>query len=642
MKILHIEDNPLDVELVGSLLKTEWPDCDVRVVFSWPALNATLDGGNYDLVLSDFTLGSFTGLDALRVVKEKAPGTPFIFVSGSIGEDRAIEALQAGAQDYVIKDRMKRLVTAVQRATRDSLERRRREEAEQRNKEQAELLNKAREAIIVTNLESEITFWNEGAERVFGWRASEVLGRRPEAILGMPFHAKLDEARKALETGGEWRGEVRLSDKFARDLVIELSMTLIRDDAGKPKARLSIGTDITAKKNLEEQFLRAQRLEGIGMLASGIAHDLNNVLSPIFLAVPMLRDQETNPVHIRMLTTLERSAERGAALVRQILAFAHGASGAPQLVQLKHLLQETRSVVLETFPKNIKLEDRIPGDLWPIAANPTQIHQVLLNLCVNARDAMPDGGRLTLRAENCMLDDSAARNIDGARPGAWAVIHVEDTGTGIPDETLARIWEPFYTTKADKGTGLGLSTVRGIVEAHKGFISLKTRSGHGTTFRVYFPAAEVAGSSGVSKSAHPFVVRGNGELVLVVDDEAQIRDVAASILSHYGYRVLTAKDGAEALAMFTTRSTEISIVVTDMNMPNLDGAALANVVHQLNPAIKVLGMSGMDSGARNSQMQRFEGAFMPKPFKTEDLLQAIYGLLHPSDETTEGGPSPNN
>jgi CheY-like chemotaxis protein len=243
---------------------------------------------------------------------------------------------------------------------------------------------------------------------------------------------------------------------------------------------------------------------------------------------------------------------------------------------------------------------------------------------------MPNGGVLSLKAENCMLDERAAKKIEGAMAGAWLVLHVEDTGTGIPPEALGHIWEPFYTTKdADKGTGLGLSTVRGIVEHHRGFISLKTQPGRGTTFRVYLPAAEIPAKTGHLDPVRPSSVRGNGELVLIVDDEAQIRDITAAILSRHGYRVLIAGDGSEAVSIFAARSSEISVVVTDMSMPNLDGSVLANIVQHLNPAVKILAMSGLSSGGGESKMQRFTGAFLFKPFKVEALLQAVNKLLHP-------------
>jgi nitrogen-specific signal transduction histidine kinase len=414
-----------------------------------------------------------------------------------------------------------------------------------------------------------------------------------------------------------------------------MNAPLIYDEASlppidAPQARMADGPDGAARKRLDQQYQRTQRLESIGMLASGIAHDLNNVLAPIILAAPVLREHATNPEDLRIITSLEKSAERGVELVRQILSFAHGAGSVQQIVQIKHLLQEALTVAGETFPKNIRVEDNFPGNLWPIMADPTQIHQVLLNLCVNARDAMQDGGTLWLSAENCLLDEVTARKIGGARPGAWVVLHVEDSGTGIPAEALSQIWEPFFTTKGEgKGTGLGLSTVRSIVENHNGFISLKTQPGRGTIFRVYLPAAEVPANGSVGDVVQPRGDRGNGELILVVDDEPQIRDITAAMLSRNGYRVLTACDGAEAVALFATRSSEISVLITDLIMPNLDGAALANIATHLNPRVKVLAISGLSSAGRNGKTERFGGAFLFKPFKIQALLEAVNGLLHP-------------
>jgi two-component system cell cycle sensor histidine kinase/response regulator CckA len=397
------------------------------------------------------------------------------------------------------------------------------------------------------------------------------------------------------------------------------------------EVRSGSGPDAGAKKRLDEQFLRTQRLESIGMLASGIAHDLNNVLAPIILAAPVLREHATNPEDLRIITSLEKSAERGVELVRQILSFAHGAGNSQQVVQIQHLMKDALSVTNETFPKNIRVIETIPTNLWPVMADPTQVHQVILNLCVNARDAMPGGGTLSLGAENCLLDEVTARKIDGGRPGAWTVLYVEDSGTGIPAEALSHIWEPFFTTKGEgKGTGLGLSTVRSIVANHNGFITLKTQPGRGTTFRVYLPAAELKANVGVIDAAAPKEDRGNGELVLVVDDEPQIRDITAAMLSRNGYRVLTAGDGAEAVALFATRSGEISVLITDLIMPNLDGAALANIALHLNPRLKVLAMSGLSSANRTGKTERFGGAFLFKPFKLQALLAAVGALLHPA------------
>ena len=402
------------------------------------------------------------------------------------------------------------------------------------------------------------------------------------------------------------------------------------DEVRRGTARTG-GADSVAKKRLDEQYLRTQRLESIGMLASGIAHDLNNVLAPIILAAPVLREHATNPDDLRMIMSLEKSAERGVELVRQILTFAHGAGGAQERVEVKDLLQEALAVTSETFPKNIRMEHSFPANLWPIMADPTQIHQVLLNLCVNARDAMPAGGTLSISAENCLLDEVSSRKIDGARPGAWIVLHVEDSGMGIPAETLTHIWEPFFTTKeAGKGTGLGLSTVKSIVENHNGFISLKTQAGRGTTFRVYLPVAEASGKKGGIEMVPAKGERGHGELVLVVDDEPQIRDITAAMLSRNGYRVLTASDGAEAVALFATRCGEINVLITDLVMPNIDGAALANIAQHLNPSVKILAMSGLSSAGRSGKMERYGGAFLFKPFKIQALLDAVNNLLHPA------------
>ena len=409
-----------------------------------------------------------------------------------------------------------------------------------------------------------------------------------------------------------------------------MSSALICDEGSAAKDLLGKTSETEPREGADERYLRAQRLESIGMLASGIAHDLNNVLSPIILAAPVLREHATNPDDLRIITSLEKSAERGVDLVRQILSFAHGAASVPQIVQIKHLLRETLAVTRETFPRNISVEYGFPDNLWPIMADPTQIHQVLLNLCVNARDAMQDGGTLSLSAENCLLDEGTARRVEGGRPGAWVILRVEDSGVGIAPEALSRIWEPFFTTKgAGKGTGLGLSTVRSIVENHRGFITLKTERGRGTAFRVYLPAAEASLIERRSESAPEKRELGKGEMILVVDDEPQIKEMTAAMLTRNGYRVITAGDGTEAVATFATHSREIDLVITDLVMPNLDGAALAAIVQHLNPRTKVMAMSGLSSNGGSVRAERFGTAFLYKPFKVQALLEMVHETLHP-------------
>ena len=386
--------------------------------------------------------------------------------------------------------------------------------------------------------------------------------------------------------------------------------------------------DVTERMKMAEHSLRTQRLESIGMLAAGISHDLNNVLAPIGMVVSLLRTSITDPKDLRMLDILDRSADRGAGLVRQIIGFVHGVGGEPRVVQVKHLLNDVSEIIRETFPKSIIVEVQLVPDLWPVLANPTQIHQVLLNLSVNARDAMSAGGTLRLSAENCVLDAAAAQAIKGAAPGAWLMLQVEDTGTGIPPELLERIWEPFFTTKAaGEGTGLGLSTVRGIISASHGFMTLQTAMGRGTTVRAYLPVApaDAAGDS----SSNPFPQeRGNGELILIVDDEQSIRDMAGATLDHAGYRTVMATNGEEALAIFNEKSAEISLIITDLDMPRMGGVALARAIRVINPALKILAMGGFADRYTKEKPCDFASAFIAKPFTVAILVNQVQRLLH--------------
>jgi len=379
---------------------------------------------------------------------------------------------------------------------------------------------------------------------------------------------------------------------------------------------------------LEEQILRTQRMENIGLLAAGIAHDLNNILAPMMLIAPLLRDRVQDPRDKSMLVVLEQSAERGAALVNQILSFVHGASENTQLVQLRHLVREIASVVTETFPKNIRLELDVDEALWPVSGNVSQFHQVLLNLCVNARDAMPHGGFLRLRAANVVLDETQAPTFERGRPGAFVRIEVEDTGTGIAPEVLPRIWEPFFTTKENgKGTGLGLSTVRGIINAHEGFLQLTTDLGSGTRFQLYLPA--VITPAAARTAAPPAAAGGSGQLILIAEDEDQIRILATAILTRAGYRVVGAVDGLSAAKIFARQAAEIDLVITDSNMPNLDGVGLIHQLRRIDPAVRVLQISGLPNEPEEdpdpATPARCE--FLAKPFKPELLLEKVYALL---------------
>ncbi|MFI5356829.1 MAG: PAS domain S-box protein [Opitutales bacterium] len=399
---------------------------------------------------------------------------------------------------------------------------------------------------------------------------------------------------------------------------------------GRP-ARLVVAEDLTEKKALEEQFLRAQRLESLGMLASGIAHDLNNMLAPVLFAAPLLRGSVTTERDLKILDAVERSAERGSNLVRQILSFAHGTSIVARLTQLKHIVRDVVSVLEVTLPKNIVIESHIPSDVWPVVANPTQIHQLVLNLAINARDALPAGGRLRIAMANRPLDLPAANAIPGARAGDWLVIEVSDTGTGIPPNVLPHIWDAFFTTKSEnKGTGLGLATVRGIVNAHQGLIQVETAVDQGTTFRVYLPAVREGEQQVDLKPPIPETA-AHAELILVVDDDYSVRAIIQTILAQMGYRVLDAGDGVEAIVKFNAHMAEIDLVITDVDMPNLDGVLLARTLHMLNPRLPIIAMSGLSSinetKGQEAELKRHTEAFLTKPFSASQLQAAIHAVF---------------
>jgi PAS domain S-box-containing protein len=500
--------------------------------------------------------------------------------------------------------------------------------AEAKVREQAELLDKAQDAILVRDLEHRIQYWNKSAERLYGWTAEEAIGRSVKELL---YHdpAMFLAATAATLEKGEWVGEQTQYNQAGQALTVEGRWTLVRDGQAQPKSILAINTDISERKRIEQQLLRTQRMESLGTLAGGIAHDLNNVLAPILVSIEFLRLDERDPERLTVLASLEDSARRGADLVRQVLSFARGIEGERVLTNLHHLARELRQIIRETFPKNLEFRLASAPDLWQVSADPTQMHQVMMNLCVNARDAMPEGGRLTLGLRNFEVDDVFAGMNPDARPGPYVIIKVEDTGTGIPANIQERIFDPFFTTKEfGKGTGLGLATVLTIVKSHGGFIHLHSEPGTGTKFEVYLPAG-AASESGERPAAEPArLPRGQGEFVLVVDDEESVRLVTQKTLERFGYRVLLAAHGAEAVALYAEQGAEIAVVLTDMAMPVMDGPATILALKAMNPAVKIIGSSGH---ASEGGVAKAVGAgvqhFVPKPYTAETLLKVLADVL---------------
>lgn len=502
-----------------------------------------------------------------------------------------------------------------------------RQQADARIREQASLLDKAQDAILVRDLNHTVTYWNKSAARLYGWMEAEALGRTVGELIYRDTAAFSLAHHRTLSTG-EWVGEMNQIDKNGRELIVEGRWTLVRDEQGMPESVFVINTDITEHRKLEQQFLRAQRLESIGTLAGGIAHDLNNILAPISMAIELLKMRVIDGRSAELLDTIAASAKRGADMVGQVLSFARGMDGRRVEVHPRQIIAEIENIVRDTFLENVVLQICASRELWTIYGDSTQLHQVLLNLCVNARDAIPGGGEIFILADNVQIDATfAAINLE-AREGPHVCIQVTDSGNGIPPEIIDKIFDPFFTTKAvGKGTGLGLSTSLAIVKSHGGFIRCISKVGEGTCFKVYLPARpEMDGAAALPDRVSLPV--GRGETVLVVDDEASIRQITRETLEAFGYQALLASDGSEALARYAEHQAAIAVVLTDMTMPIMDGPAMIAQLVKMNPAVRIIATSGI---VAHGELARHNGSgiahFLPKPYTAETLLNSLRMVL---------------
>ena len=502
-----------------------------------------------------------------------------------------------------------------------------RQKSAERLGEQAALLDAASDAIILKDMADRIIYWNRGAERMYGWTTAEALGKKSREFL-FPDGASFDASLRTLMEQGQWQGEMEKCTREGKRIPVEVHWTLVRDEQGKPKSVLAINTDITDRKRIEAQFLRVKRLESIGTLASGIAHDLNNVLTPILMAVQILNEsvrEEERP----LLDVLRSSALRGAELIKQVLAFARGVSGQRIPVNLSHIIRDVEEIIRDTFPKNIEFRCTPAAALWSVTGDATQLNQVLMNLCVNARDAMPVGGQLEINLSNAQVDEVYAGLNPDAQAGPHVLIRVKDSGEGIPKSLQDKIFEPFFTTKEiGKGTGLGLSTVLSIVKSHGGFIQLESAPGAGSEFRVYLPAHPAIREADEASFAEGQLPTGQGQLVLVVDDEPSVRLVVEKTLRRFGYRVLSAANGAEAVFLYSREGANIAVVLTDMAMPIMDGAATIAALQAMNPAVRIICSSGHAANADiEKAMQSGVKHFIPKPYSAKAILTLMAKVI---------------
>jgi two-component system, cell cycle sensor histidine kinase and response regulator CckA len=661
LNILLIEDNLAEARflqetLKGGLLKRFNL---VHVVRLGDALQQ-VNQQSFDAILLDLTLPDSQGLVSLDAIAHHAPNLPIVVLTNTNDDFLALEAVRQGAQDYLVKRHVngevlvrslqyaierKQVSKALQDAN-DILEVRVQErtaelaEMNERLKAEVQIRQQAQERLELAqrvgrigtfewNIQSNEVVWTAELEALYGFSPGSFsqYDNWLQTIHPDDRSRTEQEFWLAVREGKELNTEFRIVCLNGESHWIAAKSNVFCDEAGKPLRMLGIHMDITEKKQLEAQFLQAQRLESLGTLASGIAHDLNNILTPILAITQLLplKLKNLNEKEQQMLTLLESSARRGADLVKQILSFARGIEGRRVSLRVEHVLLEIKEIIQETFLKSIEIRTDIAANLWGVSADATQLHQVLMNLCVNARDAMMQGGVLSISAENQWLDEQDARLRVGAQAGPYVKVTIADTGVGISPQIIHRIFDPFFTTKAvGKGTGLGLSAVLGIVKSYDGFVEVRSVVGQGSQFVVYLPAIQ---ETVPSTSIDSETLNGQGELILVVDDEVSICEVMKTTLELHSYRVLTANDGAEAIALFAEHQSELSGVLIDIIMPAMDGLTTIPVLQKLQPTIKIIAMGGLGSNETITQVERLGSYFLAKPFTTKELLQALKRVL---------------
>ena len=653
LNILHLEDDTNDAELVQATLGADGLRCNIEIVCTREQFRSVVERGNLDLVLSDYSLPSFDGLSALQVVREIAPDVPFILVSGTIGEEAAIESLRNGATDYILKHRLSRLAPAVNRALTEAEERRARHKAESSlEKERAFLkavLDTIEAGIVVCDANGVLTLFNRAARELHGLPEQAITPEKwaKHYRLFQPDGKTLLEKEmiplfRALQ--GEHVQDVEMMivprDGPART-VLASARPLPHTDGRNPGAVVAMH-DITERKSLEEQLRLSQKIDAVGRLAGGIAHDFNNLLN-VIIGYSDLALMDLIPGHPSRdkIEQVYQAGQSAASLTRQLLAFSRKQVIEPRVLEINVVLTEIQKMLRRLIGEDIELVFRMDAKEGLVKADPGQVEQVVMNLVVNARDAMPDGGTLTIETAEVDLDQDNAPWQTGFEPGPYVTLAVSDTGTGMSPTVQARIFEPFFTTKErGRGTGLGLATVYGIVKQSGGNICVQSEVGHGTAFTIYLPRTEEPAEVSASKEVVALPV-GN-ETILVAEDEAVIRDLIHHGLSANGYSVLLAGSGLEAEQIARNYKGQIQLLITDVIMPKMSGADLARRLLDVRPELRVLYMSGYtDDSVGQHGVPSGAVAFLQKPFSMNALARKVREVLDAPERTLAGSsPAP--
>ena len=637
LHVLIVEDAEDDALLLVRELRRGGFEPAFERVDTPDALRAALARQEWDILFADYSMPHFSGTAALALVRERELDLPFIFVSGTIGEDTAVEAMRAGAQDYVTKGNLKRLLPAVERELQDARERRDRKRAEATLRVTQERLRQVTAsstavlyATAVTGETFRPTWVTENITRIMGYDPAEALGPtwwtdhlhsedRDPVLAAVPSILSRDHLAF----------EYRFRHKDGSYHWIHDEARLTRDSAGRPVEVFGSWVDITERKALEMQLLQAQKMEAVGLLAGGVAHDFNNVLTAIGGYAELVReDLPGEDARRHDVEEILRATERAATLTRQLLAFSRRQVLAPRVLDLNGVVAGVDNMLRRLIGADVELRTALAPELGAVRADPGQLEQVIMNLVVNARDAMPRGGKLTLETANAELDESYALEHPAVVAGPYVMLAVSDSGVGMDAATQARVFEPFFTTKEKgKGTGLGLATVYGIVKQSGGNIWLYSEPGRGTTFKIYLPRVDQPPEQPAAAPAPRAAPRGSETVLLVEDDEA-VRALARKMLAAHGYTVLAAASGAEALKLAADHTGPIHLLVTDVVLPGMSGRELATRFQSVRPGLKVLYTSGYTDDAVVHHGVLDPGiAFLQKPFTSGTLARKVRETL---------------
>ena len=632
-RILMLEDEDNDEELIRRELRRLTPAPEIRRVTSEPAFLAALSDFSPDIVLCDHNVPSFGGRIALAALRRVAPDTPFILVTGSLDEETAVSYLKAGAADYILKDRLVRLGPAVL----DALTRARQRQSLTRHERLLHQIIDANPSLIfVKNWDGRFVLVNQATADVYGTTVDDLTGKTDA-----DFNANAEEVAHFLRDDREVMSSGK--PKFITEEAVTNPATKqtrwfqtikipLRMPGEESPTLLGVATEITERKQLEEQLLQSQKMEAVGQLAGGVAHDFNNILTAIVGYTDLLAAEfGAGSRQLEDLEEIRKASRRAAALTRQLLSFSRKQVLEPRIIDVNGIVMNLDKMLRSLISENIDFKMQLSEDLNAARVDPNQLEQVIMNLAINARDAMPEGGRLTIETANATLDHNYARKHVSVIPGDYVMLAVTDTGSGMTEATKARIFEPFFTTKPEgRGTGLGLSTVYGIVKQSGGNIWLYSELGKGTTFKVYLPAIEsLPEDIGKIVPAEP-VARGAGT-VLVVEDDEQLRRLTQRALANEGYIVLEADRGRTALELARRHKGAIDLLLTDMVMPDTNGRKLAETLRAARPALRVLYMSGYpDRAIVNNGMLDPGDAYVAKPFTTDSILRKVHEVLRGS------------